>query len=35
LIKTGFVTVQQENTMADIEITVVKDPDLIEDIEEE
>ena len=35
LIKTGFVTVQQENTMADIEITVVKVPDLIEDIEEE
>ena len=35
LINRGFVTVQQENTMADIEITVVKDPDLIEDIEEE
>lgn len=35
LIKTGFVTVNQEETFADIDITVVKDPDLIEDIDEE
>lgn len=35
LIKTGFVTVQQENTMSDIDITVVKDPELIGDIMEE
>lgn len=35
LIKTGFVTVEQENTMSDIEITVIKDPDLIGDIMEE
>jgi segregation and condensation protein A len=35
LIKTGFVTVQQENTMSDIDICVVKNPDLIEDYIEE
>lgn len=35
LIKTGFITVQQENTMSDIDITVVKDPELIGDIMEE
>lgn len=35
LIKTGFVTVQQDKTFSDIIITVVKDPDLIEDIDEE
>lgn len=35
LIKTGFITVQQEDTMSDIEITVIKDPDLIDDIVEE
>lgn len=35
LIKTGFVTVEQDGTCTDIDITVVKDPDLIEDIEEQ
>ena len=35
LIKTGFVTVTQENTFADIHVTVVKDPALIGDIMEE
>lgn len=35
LIKTGFVTVTQENTFADIHVTVVKDPALIGDIIEE
>ncbi len=35
LIKTGFVRVEQEGTFEDIDITVIKDPDLIEDIEEE
>lgn len=34
LIKTGFVKVQQEGTFSDIDITVVKDPELIEDIDE-
>lgn len=35
LIKTGFVTVEQEKTFSDIMITVTKDPTLIEDIDEE
>jgi segregation and condensation protein A len=35
LIKTGFVTVRQDNTADDIFITVINDPDLIEDIEED
>ena len=35
LIKTGFVEVVQQETCADIDITVVKNPDLIEDIEQE
>ena len=35
LMKTGFVTVKQENTGDEIFITVINDPDLIEDIEEE
>lgn len=35
LIKTGFVTVEQEGTCADIEITVIKDPDLIEEWEDD
>lgn len=35
LIKTGFVTVSQEGTCEDIDITVVKNPELIEDLEDE
>ena len=35
LIKTGFVKVEQESTCSDIDITVVKDPDLIGDILED
>ena len=35
LIKTGFVQVWQEDIMSDIEITVIKNPDLIEDIVED
>ncbi|MDD3239604.1 MAG: segregation/condensation protein A [Lachnospira sp.] len=35
LIKTGFVTVEQEKTFSDIMITVQKNPELIEDIDEE
>ena len=35
LIKTGFVTVSQEGTCADIDITVIKNPELIEDLEDE
>lgn len=35
LIKTGFVTVEQDNPEDDIFITVVRDPKLIEDIVEE
>jgi segregation and condensation protein A len=35
LIKTGFVQVYQESTMSDIQITVVKDPELIGDIIED
>ena len=35
LIKTGFVTVSQEDREHDIYIEVVKDPSLIENIEED
>jgi segregation and condensation protein A len=35
LIKTGFVTAEQENTMADINICVIKDPELIQETMEE
>lgn len=35
LIKTGFVTVVQDNSDSDIMITVVMDPELIEDISED
>ena len=34
LIKTGFVKVSQESTFSDIQIEVIKNPDLIEDFEE-
>ena len=32
LIKTGFVEVHQESTFGDIDINVVKDPELIDEI---
>lgn len=35
LIKQGFVTVSQEGTCEEIDITVIKNPELLEDIEED
>ncbi len=35
LIKTGFVTAEQENTMSDINICVIKDPELIQETMED